>query len=179
MQTSKKALARVIKAESGFTLVEMLIVVILLGILATVIVPQISVSTEDAKLNTLSNNLTHIRNAIELYYYQHKNVYPGAAVPGTKPSDVTDEDTAFVAQLTRYTDEDGNISNAKDDTYKYGPYIKGPAIPNNPFNSLGDVTVDTTETDITKKDSTGASTGYKFYAITGVFMAADGDHDTL
>ncbi|MBW1697201.1 MAG: type II secretion system protein [Deltaproteobacteria bacterium] len=165
--------------QKGFTLIEILIVVVLLGILATIIIPQISISTDDAKLNTLHNNLTQIRAAIELYYYQHNNNYPGKAVPGTKPDDVTDVAEAFVAQLTRYTDVDGNISNSKDATYKYGPYIKGGSLPENPYNNLSDVTVDTTETDITKKDSTGAGTGYKFYAITGVFMAADGSHDTL
>jgi general secretion pathway protein G len=179
MTGSIKQLTGPLRKQAGFTLVEMLIVVILLGILATVIVPQISVSTEDAKENTLSSNLTSMRNSIELYYYQHKNAYPGAAVPATKPADVTDTGTAFVAQLTRYTDADGNISNSKDATYKYGPYIKGGDLPDNPYNELSDVTVDTVEADITKKDSTGATTGYKFYALTGIYMAADGSHDEL
>ena len=39
--------------QAGFTLIEMLIVVLLLGILAMLIIPQISVSTEDAMENTL------------------------------------------------------------------------------------------------------------------------------
>jgi prepilin-type N-terminal cleavage/methylation domain-containing protein len=37
------------KNQFGFTLIEMLIVIIILGILAMVIIPQISVSTGDAK----------------------------------------------------------------------------------------------------------------------------------
>lgn len=167
-----------LKNQSGFTLIEMLIVVILLGILATVIIPQVSVSTDDAKVNTLSSNLTQMRNAIELYYYQHNNTYPGAALPGTKPGDVTDVHLAFVAQLTRYTDASGNISNTKTAVYKYGPYIKGGALPKNPYNEQNDVTVDVATTDITTKASDG-NKGYKFYALTGVFMADDGAHDSL
>ena len=66
-----------LRNQSGFTLIEMLIVVILLGILAMLIVPQISVSTEDARLSTMHANLGAMRNAIELYYYEHNNTYPG------------------------------------------------------------------------------------------------------
>ena len=57
--------------QAGFTLIEMLIVVLLLGILAMLIIPQISVSTDDARQNTLHSNLGTMRNAIELYYHQH------------------------------------------------------------------------------------------------------------
>ena len=167
-----------LKNQSGFTLIEILIVVILLGILATIIIPQISVSTDDAKLNTLTTNLSQLRNSIEVYYYQHKNAYPGAAVPTKQPGDVTTTALAFIAQLTRYTDEDGNISNSKDATYKYGPYVKGGALPENPFNSKSDMTIDAAETDITVKASGVVNTGYKFYALTGVFMAADGAHES-
>ena len=60
-----------LREQAGFTLIEMLIVVILLGILAMLIVPQISVSTDDARLNSMHSNLGALRNAIELYYYEH------------------------------------------------------------------------------------------------------------
>jgi prepilin-type N-terminal cleavage/methylation domain-containing protein len=167
-----------LKNESGFTLIEILIVVILLGILATIIIPQISVSTDDAKLNTLKTNLTQMRNAVEIYYYQHGNTYPGHGTPGTAPVDVVDDATAFIAQLTRYTDINGNIQNSKDATFKYGPYVKGGALPNNPYNDKNDVTMDTATAEITTKASGGINTGYKFYSVTGVLMAADGTHDS-
>jgi prepilin-type N-terminal cleavage/methylation domain-containing protein len=165
------------KARKGFTLIEMLIVIVILGILAMVIIPQISTSTDDAKLSTLQTNLSAMRNSVELYYAQHNGAYPGVAVPTTVPADVTTAALAFAAQLTRYTDIDGNIANSKTLVYKYGPYIKGSGLPTNPFNLLADITIDATEKDITEKAS-GSATGWKFYALTGVLMADDGANDT-
>ena len=69
--------------------------------------------------------------------------------------------------LTRYTDSSGNISNSKDATFKYDPYVKGDALPANPYNNKSDVTIDSAETDITVKASGGVDTDYKFYS-TGV-----------
>ncbi len=170
-----------LRDKSGFTLIEMLIVIILLGILAAIIVPQVGVTTEDAKLSTLKTDLTQLRSALELYYIQHNNVYPGANdIAGAASGTAAAAATAFVQQLTRYTAADGTVANVKDATNKYGPYIKGGALPTNPYtNSLSDVLCDIAEDDITEKDSTGATTAWKFYTTTGVFMAADGGHDTL
>ncbi len=174
MKTGKRNLLD----TAGFTLVELLIVIVLLGILAAVVVPQVSVSTDDAKLQTLRTDLTQLRGAIEVYYAQHTDTYPGAnAITGAAAASNAECETAFVQQLTRYTDVDGTVADVKDATHKYGPYIKGGALPINPFNDLNDVTCDIAENDITVKDSTGAGTAWKMYPITGVFMAADGAHD--
>ena len=167
--------------QAGFTLVEMLIVIILLGILAAIVIPQVTVTTEDAKRSALKTNLTTMRNAIELYYVQHDNAYPGQKdIAGGVPGSAAAAATAFVQQLTRYTAADGTVSNTKDATHKYGPYLKNGELPTNPYtNNLNDVTCDIVETDITIKDSTGAATAWKFYTQTGVLMAADGANDNL
>jgi len=170
---------RILRDSAGFTLVELLIVIVLLGILAAVVVPQVSVSTDDAKLNTLRTDLSQLRSSIEIYYAQHTDTYPGAnAITGVAAATAAECETAFVQQLTRYTNQNGQVQNTKDATFKYGPYIKGGALPMNPFNDLNDITCDIATGDITVKDSTGAGTAWKFYALTGVFMAADGAHDT-
>ncbi len=163
----------------GFTLIEILIVVMVLGILAMVIVPQITVSTTDAKESTLQTNIVSLRNAIELYYHQHNNVYPGflPVGGGTTAATAAEAIVAFEQQLTRFTEVDGKVAVTKTADAKYGPYLKS-TLPTNPFNSLATVTCDIATTDITAKASAGTF-GWKFYVITGILVANDGAHDTL
>ena len=170
-----------LKDQSGFTLIEMLVVVIILGILAMIIVPQITVSTEDARLNSLQTNLNTVRSAIEVYAAQHGNNYPGAKKTDGSGTDtvLADLPTALLDQLTLYTDAQGQTSTTLDRTnFPFGPYLKT-GMPTNPYNDSAVVTCDVATTDITTKDSTGAGTGWKFYVKTGVIMAADGNHDSL
>lgn len=168
-----------ITESSGFTLIEMLIVVILLGILAMIIIPQISVSTDDARLNTLQTNLSALRNATELYYFQHNDTYPGERKnDGTAGPTAGEAATAFVEQLSQYTDLNGDVDVSPDGTHIYGPYMKTLTLPTNPYNNLNTVLCDVATTDITARVSDG-TTGYKFYTQTGVLMANDGGHDNL
>ena len=74
--------------RSGFTLVEILIVVIILGVLAAVAIPQFTSSTDDAKTSALDMTLSELRNAIELYFHQHGGTYPGQLKLTTVDSEV-------------------------------------------------------------------------------------------
>ncbi len=167
-----------IKNQSGFTLIEMLIVIIILGILAMVIIPQISVSTGDAKVSTIRTNLSTVRNAIELYYHQHDQTYPGAVkTDGTGTATVAgDLPAAFVDQLTKYTELSGKADG--DSTALtapiFGPYLKTVALPENPFNNSTVATCDIAVTDVTTRTAVPAdATGWRFYVKTGVFIAND------
>jgi general secretion pathway protein G len=163
--------------RSGFTLVELLIVVIILGVLAAIAIPQFTSSTDDAKLSSLDTSLAELRNAVELYYHQHNNAYPGAKnnTTGLDVATAAEAATAFAAQMTLYSAIDGVTSNTKDATHKYGPYLKK-QVPKNPYNDLSTILCDIATTDITSIASDG-TTGWKFYVQTGRFMANDGAHD--
>ena len=63
-------------ASKGFTLVELLIVVIILAILAAIIIPQFTAATDDATQSAYDTNIANIRAAIDLYRQQHQE-YPG------------------------------------------------------------------------------------------------------
>jgi prepilin-type N-terminal cleavage/methylation domain-containing protein len=165
-----------LRKQSGFTLIEILIVVILLGILATIIIPQVTVSSADARLNALKTNLSNMRSAIELYYYQHGNRYPGAydeADGTTELADAGDAADALLAQLTKCSNADGKTDdNVGSPLYPYGPYLRE-GIPYNPYNNVNDVTCDLS-TDVTDKDAVpGDGTAWRFYVKTGVLCAND------
>jgi len=167
------------KAEQGFTLVELLIVVIILAIMSAIAIPQFSSSTEDAKTSSLETNLQQLRGAVELYYHQHNNRYPGmyAETDGTTATaTAAAAQTAFVAQLIQYTDKNGKVAGVKDATYKYGPYIKKTTLPKNPFldgAAATSVLADIAENDITAAVTVDGTTAWKFYVLLGRVVAND------
>jgi len=64
------------RKQSGFTLVEILIVVIILGILAAIVIPQFTNAGQDASASSLVSQLQTIRGQLELYQVQHNGQYP-------------------------------------------------------------------------------------------------------
>src|SRR6185295_7253169 len=62
---------------AAFTLIEILIVVVILGILATIVVPQFSNASINAKENTLKDELRYLRTQIVVYKAQHHDIAPG------------------------------------------------------------------------------------------------------
>lgn len=169
------------KNQTGFTLIEMLIVIVVLGILAMIIIPQITISTEDAKISTLQTNLSGMRSSIETYYAQHDSIYPGKKHEGTGNDTTSDAEagTAFLAQMILYSRATGVTANVKDATFKFGPYVKGGVLPKNPFTTTNDATVNYNETNITVRVADTGNKAWKFYAITGVFIANDTDPHAL
>ncbi len=157
--------------NKGFTLIEILIVVMVLGILAMVIVPQITVSTTDAKNSTLETNLTAIRNAIELYYVQHNSTYPGmttAAGVAIAADWATASPAPTVSQLTQFTEVDGTVSTTKTADAKFGPYIKADTLPENPFNNKTDVKCG--DSAIITVTTTDGTTGWMYYPQIGKIL---------
>ncbi len=66
----------------AFTLVEILIVVVILGILAAIIIPLFSNASTDAQRGNVMTQLKSIRNQIELYRAQHNGNAPVLAGSG-------------------------------------------------------------------------------------------------
>lgn len=70
------------RVRKAFTLVEILIVVIILGILAAIVVPQFTSASEEAQLSNAQSQLQTIRNMIELYRVRNNGDYPTCFAAG-------------------------------------------------------------------------------------------------
>lgn len=152
------------RLQDGFTLVELLIVVVILGVLAAIAIPQFSASTDDSKAAALDATLSNLRTAIELYYQQHGS-YPSAVAAGGAFGAINTE-AAFRDQLVNYTSAAGAASTTKDATYKYGPYLKKSTIPADPIKNVATVEVITTGT-LGMTATSGDPGGWKFDNKTG------------
>lgn len=142
--------------RSGFTLVEILIVVVIMAVLAATIIPQFTASSEDAKVSALKYNLHTLRSQIELYRMQHNGNAP-AITDGTLP------------QLLGTTNADGEIGTGTN--YPYGPYITGP-FPVNPLDNKSDVVATSTW-----PGTATAAGGWLYQASTGKIAPNTAGHE--
>jgi general secretion pathway protein G len=135
-------------AKKGFTLIEILIVVIILGILAAIVIPQFTSASTEARQGNLKSQLQTLRSQIALYKLQHRDVAPD----GTSS-------TTFWDQLTKFSNEAGATNATKSDVYKYGPYYDAPVV--NPLTNSSDIGA-----------ATGAAnTGWAYDGATGKIKA--------
>lgn len=64
------------RSNKGFTLVEILIVVIILGILAAIVIPQFTNASQDARRNNTRSTVATLRAQVALYKMQHGDTLP-------------------------------------------------------------------------------------------------------
>jgi len=138
--------------KRGFTLVELMIVVLILGILGGVVTPQAVDSSDEARESALVATTHVVQKAIELYHLQHNGAYPGNLA-----SNATWD--IFLNQLCAGTDKAGAPGK------EYGPYLRSKIL-KNPVNTYTKGYVGE------KKPLNLSDYGWFYNNITGVFLPA-------
>lgn len=124
-------------AARGFTLVELMIVVIILGILAAILVAFFGTPLAQAKETALAGGLRNFRTQVMTYKAQHNDSLPDAILLSQ----------AMLGQ----TDVAGNIGTGS--AYPLGPYLQ--SFPQNPYNGLSDVKSVSAGSPMTADNTTG------------------------
>ena len=115
-------LKRMKRKESGFTLVELIIVIVILGILASIAIPSIIGSADEARETALSQDLSTLRKAVQLYAAQHQAKYPGAVADNL--GNKLGTEAAVKNQMLYWSDKTRKCSKTKDmSKYPFGPYL--------------------------------------------------------
>jgi len=170
------------KQQSGFTLVELLIVAIILAILAAIIVPQFASTTTDAQESALRANLSGLRSATDLYRQQHNGANPGVntavggTCSGTAGTGVAGSQQAIEDQLTRYSNLAGQTCSLPDTGFAFGPYIQEDVLPTNPVSGSGVFAIIATGN--LEMTADGAGLGWKYDSAAGKIIANDTDLDS-
>ena len=153
------------KNKKGFTLVEILIVVVILGILAAIVIPQFTNASTSAKLSSVLSDLQMFRSQIELYKLQHNEAKPSLALVSFGGEQVNG--------LTGVTLVDGTQVDAGT-ANSYGKYMQ--KVPTNPFNNSNTIALN-----VAAGTADLTTIGWVFDTTTGAFypnfidLNGDGD----
>ena len=141
--------------KQGFTVMEIFIVILILGIIAAIVVPKFSQASSESRLEDLISDLQIVRSQIGLYKIQHKKLMPGQFSAGG-----------------HVTAEDFKMALIVKDNNGMGPYLK--KLPKNYYIEDANMRDSVTCVNDPEATPTGQEgTGWWFNAATGEFRASD------
>ena len=75
--------------KKGFTMIELIFVIVILGILASVAIPRLAATREDAEISTTIANLRALISEVSSYYVGHGKFTTGTANTGVPWNEIT------------------------------------------------------------------------------------------
>jgi len=126
----------IMKSKKGFTLVELLIVVVILGLLAAIVIPRFSSASSAARASMLADDLRILRIQIAVFRAQHIGV--AAGYPDCDTSQAPTE-ADFIAQVTMASKATGETAAPGTAGFDFGPYLR--EMPVNPVNGKSTVQI--------------------------------------
>lgn len=88
-----------LKRNGGFTLIELVIVIVILGILATQAIPTYLSLTDDAKKAAVRSNLGNLRSSVVIYYAYKATPMGGEQATWPSLTQLTDQTTVLNGQV--------------------------------------------------------------------------------
>lgn len=105
-------------AKKGFTLIELMIVVAIIGILAAVAIPKFAGLINKSKEGSTKGSLGAIRSALTVYYGDAEGRYPTDNLASIQPHYLTTLPNAKIPTITGGGSADSNaVSAASTNTY--------------------------------------------------------------
>lgn len=145
----------------AFSLIELVIVVVIIGIVAAIAIPRFSSASANATETALLSNTNLLQKAIDLYAAEHENRGPEIDASGSFSANPDD----FAARLVKKTNMQGELGGAGTE---FGPYLRD--IPTNTNNKQSTIHVGNTAV---ISATQAASTGWWYFAPRSLIFPAD------
>jgi prepilin-type N-terminal cleavage/methylation domain-containing protein len=142
-------------ARPAFSMIELVIVVVILGVIASIAIPRFSNAAQRSENSAVLASTRILNQAVEHYVAEHADRCPATAPDGQ----IINNPLAFQKRLLGKTDDIGRLN-----TGIFGPYLR--EFPMNPKNGLATLRID--------GDPAGANlAGWRFDSKRGIIVPDD------